>query len=55
MEIDRRHNDFKQIVLLIQQAQNRAYQAVNKELVQLYWKVGEYVSQKVEQVEWATA
>ena len=47
-----RQNDFRHIVDLIAQAQNRAYQAVNKELVNLYWEVGKYVSEKVEKGKW---
>jgi len=46
------HTDFKQIVLLINQAQNRAYQAVNKELVTLYWEIGKYVSERVNKGVW---
>jgi predicted nuclease of restriction endonuclease-like (RecB) superfamily len=33
-------------------ARERAYQAVNKELIDLYWKVGEYINHRVEQEEW---
>ncbi len=31
---------FLEVVSLIEQARNRAYQAVNTELVGLYWRVG---------------
>ncbi len=44
--------DFEKIVNLITQAQNRAYQAVNKELVNLYWQVGKFVSEKVKAGKW---
>lgn len=37
---------------LIQAAKHRAYQAVNSELVGLYWQVGEYISRKLESAEW---
>lgn len=33
-------------------ARQRAYQAVNAELVTLYWQVGEYISRKLESAEW---
>lgn len=36
-------NQFTHISQLIAQAKERAYQAVNKELVTLYWHIGEYV------------
>lgn len=43
---------FAEVVSLIEQARKRAYQAVNAELVGLYWKVGEYISRKLETAEW---
>jgi predicted nuclease of restriction endonuclease-like (RecB) superfamily len=43
---------FGEIVGLIQSARQRAYQAVNTELVSLYWQIGEYISRKVESAEW---
>lgn len=46
------HTEFNHIVNLINQAQNRAYQAVNKELVNLYWEIGKYVSKKVNEGTW---
>ena len=35
---------FAEVVGLIEQAKRRAFQAVNTELIGLYWKVGEYIS-----------
>ncbi len=46
------HTDFKHITGLITQARSRAYQAVNKELVNLYWEIGKYVSKKVNEGAW---
>ena len=43
---------FSEITSLIAQARARAYQAVNKELVSLYWHVGEYVHHKVNSNAW---
>ncbi|MBP6558013.1 MAG: DUF1016 family protein [Flavobacterium sp.] len=45
-------NQFTHIAQLIAQAKERAYQAVNKELVTLYWHIGEYVSQQVAAKAW---
>ncbi|MDD2307243.1 MAG: PDDEXK nuclease domain-containing protein [Prolixibacteraceae bacterium] len=45
-------NDFNQIVLLIEEAKNRAYQKVNEELVLLYFNVGKIVSLKVDSGVW---
>lgn len=43
---------FAAIVGMIQAAKQRTYQAVNAELVSLYWKIGEYISHKLESAEW---
>ena len=43
---------FTEITSLIASAKSRAYQAVNKELVTLYWYVGEYVSKQVLSKAW---
>lgn len=43
---------FSEITELIQSARQRAYRAVNTELVNLYWQVGEYISGKIASAEW---
>ena len=43
---------FTEITSLIASAKSRAYQAVNRELVSLYWHVGEYVSKQVVSKAW---
>lgn len=43
---------FAEVLHLIQTARQRALQAVNTELVELYWKVGEYISRKIASAEW---
>jgi predicted nuclease of restriction endonuclease-like (RecB) superfamily len=43
---------FAEVVRLIEQARQRAYQAVNTELIGLCWKVGRYISRKIEAAEW---
>ncbi len=45
-------SSFAEIVHLIEQARQRAYQAVNTQLIDLYWKVGEYISRKIEGDGW---
>lgn len=45
-------NRFSDIINLIQQARNNAIRAVNAELINLYWNVGEYISKRVETSEW---
>jgi predicted nuclease of restriction endonuclease-like (RecB) superfamily len=43
---------FVEVVRLIEQARLRAYQAVNTELVQLYWEIERYISAKLESAAW---
>ena len=38
---------FAEVLGLIEQAKRRAFQAVNTELIELYWRVGEYISRKI--------
>src|SRR5262245_29097930 len=44
--------DFDEVLALIEAARRRAYQAVNSELVSLYWQLGEYISKKIASAEW---
>ena len=43
---------FIEVVDLIRQARQRAFQVVNTALVELYWQVGEYISRKLETSAW---
>jgi predicted nuclease of restriction endonuclease-like (RecB) superfamily len=43
---------FDTIVGLIQAARQRAYQAVNTTLIDLYWQIGEHISRKIAAAEW---
>jgi predicted nuclease of restriction endonuclease-like (RecB) superfamily len=44
--------DFDEIVVLIWNVKQRTLQAVNTALVDLYWRVGEYISRKIQSAEW---
>lgn len=46
------NKEFEHIVTLIQESRNKAYQAVNAELVNLYWQVGAYISERVTSADW---
>jgi predicted nuclease of restriction endonuclease-like (RecB) superfamily len=46
---------FVHITRLIADAKHRAYQAVNHELVTLYWNIGEYLHQQVSTKAWGKA
>ena len=43
---------FGEVVDLIRAARQRAHQAVNTELIGLYWRIGEYINDKLAAAEW---
>jgi len=45
-------NHFTDIIHLIKQSKQNALRAVNSVLIDLYWNIGEYVSEKIEKSEW---
>lgn len=45
-------NRFTDIIKLIKQSRINAIKAVNAELINLYWNIGEHISKKIEQSEW---
>ena len=51
-EITAYSNDFENVVLMIKQAQIRAHSSINRELIDLYFSVGKYISEKVSESEW---
>lgn len=45
-------NSFEEVIALIRRSQQRALQIVNTELIDLHWRVGEYISRKLETAAW---
>ena len=45
-------NRFIEVIELIKQSRSNAIQSVNAELINLYWKIGEYISRKIQHAEW---
>ena len=43
---------FAPLLHIIEQAQARAYRAVNRELLGMYWDIGVYISAKVADERW---
>jgi len=43
---------FTDIIQLIKQSRENAIRAVNAELINLYWNIGAYITNKIEQAEW---
>ena len=46
------NNRFTDIIQLIKQSRTNAIKAVNSELINLYWNIGEYINNKIEKAEW---
>lgn len=55
VSVDDVDGQFAVVLSLIHSARERATQAVNTQLIELYWQVGAYISQKLEQAEWGDA
>ncbi|WP_236170086.1 PDDEXK nuclease domain-containing protein [Pseudomonas parasichuanensis] len=47
-----RDERFDEVLTLIKSARQRAVQAVNTQLIELYWQVGAFISRKLERAEW---
>ena len=45
-------DQFSEITTLIQRARSSALKAVNTELINLYWQVGEYISRRIAAASW---
>ncbi|HEY4590591.1 MAG TPA: DUF1016 N-terminal domain-containing protein, partial [Thermoanaerobaculia bacterium] len=43
---------FAEVVEMIQASRSRALAAVNTALIDLYWRIGEYISRKLETAAW---
>ena len=43
---------FAEVIELIQRGRQQAFQAANAALVDVYWRVGEYISRKLESAAW---
>lgn len=51
-EVSIYNGQFEEIIHIIEAAKERAYQAVNKELINMYWEIGKYISNKVKDEDW---
>ena len=45
-------DDFSKILEVIEKARERAYKAINRELIDMYWEVGKFISEKVQSDGW---
>jgi predicted nuclease of restriction endonuclease-like (RecB) superfamily len=46
------HNQFSEVIHLIKESRINALKTINAELINLYWKIGEYIHNKIELSEW---
>jgi predicted nuclease of restriction endonuclease-like (RecB) superfamily len=46
------NKQFSEVVRLIRSARKNALKAVNTEMINLYWSIGEYISNKIQKAEW---
>jgi len=44
--IDTNQNSFNEILTLIQQSKRKVYKQANSTLIELYWNLGKFISQK---------
>ena len=47
--------DFNEVISIIENARDNAFKAVNKELINLYWNIGEYISRRVSEDGWGNS
>ena len=45
-------SDFDEVLSLIDAARTRTFATINRELVGLYWQIGEYITRKLESATW---
>jgi predicted nuclease of restriction endonuclease-like (RecB) superfamily len=48
-------NAFDEVIAIIESARENAFRAVNRELIDMYWEIGEYVSRRVADGGWGKA
>ena len=46
------NNDFENIIAIIEQSKARAIRAVNAEMIEMYWQIGKYISDKAHNDGW---
>jgi len=49
------HTEYGEIISIIERTRENAFRAVNRELISMYWEIGEYISDKVKNGGWGKA
>lgn len=47
-----RQKEFSEIAILIKQSKEKAIKSINTELIDLYWNIGKYIHEQVENSDW---
>ncbi len=47
-----KEKDFLSIISLIQKAKQKAFSTINIQLIDLYWNIGQYISEKIKSTQW---
>jgi len=50
--IPQNHAEYGEIISIIERARENAFRAVNRELISMYWEIGNYVSDKIKRDGW---
>lgn len=51
-DIIKHNNDFENIIAIIERSKARAIKAVNTEMIEMYWQIGKYISEKANNDGW---
>ena len=51
-DIIKYNNDFENIIQIIERSKARAIRAVNAEMIEMYWQIGKYISEKADNDGW---
>ncbi len=51
-DIIKYNNDLENIIAIIEQSKTRAIKAVNAEMIEMYWQIGKYISEKAANDGW---
>lgn len=51
---EKNNNPFEEIVMIIENAKERAYRKVNEELILMYQEVGKYISEKTKEASYGS-
>lgn len=51
---EKNNNHFEEIIMIVENAKERAYRKVNEELILMYQEVGKYISQKTKEASYGS-